>query len=218
LEFLLSNTDRRRLKKLIASHDRELDDENLDGGSSTTSFNSFHEDFSDTIELALLNSSWSQRRGYRAMIVGTSHPSFLVLHLYPLRRRKGATAPPSEHAGKEMKVRTLGLDMEWIGGVVPEVESPSDFSGSKVQTMRERLELTDWSKTVVGPVSNGFFMPLVQTPARPLTNPRSIPTLSSSARVLASRPHHARRARSQHDGAEYRLVEVRTRGGLAAHS
>ena len=164
LELLLSSTERRRLKRYIVNHDRELEEED-DSRSTTTSFNSFHEDSIDSVmDLDLLNPSWSQRRSYKAMLVGSSHPSFLVLHLFPTRRIPFPSAA-SEGRGsfpKESKVKRSTLNAEWIGmdnSVESEVEEEmEERAGGKTQTMREKLDATDWPKTALGPVSTNVHL------------------------------------------------------------
>jgi len=174
LELLLSTTERRRLKRYIISHDRELEDLD-DSRSTTTSFNSFNEDSIDSVmDLDLLNPSWSQRRSYKAMLVGSSHPSFLVLHLLPTRRIPFPSAASVDGRGnfpKESKVKRSTLNTEWVGmdnPVESEVEEEQEVGermGGKAQTMRERLDATDWSKTALGPVSKNIQLTITYKPS-----------------------------------------------------
>jgi hypothetical protein len=97
LEPIIIEGDRKRLKRLIASHDQELDDA-LFGSSdqdpidtdSLASYNSFEGrggngsgSMDDVLEIQLFLPVWSTKRPYTAILVSSPHPSFLVLHLHP---------------------------------------------------------------------------------------------------------------------------------------
>ncbi|KAL7409075.1 hypothetical protein BDY24DRAFT_404537 [Mrakia frigida] len=124
LEGCLDAGEQASLKALIASRDvvpmdglnssaLTSDDEEEDG-----SIRSFFDETEDFFELVLFQPSWAKRRTYQALLVPSSHPSYLVLHLHPPPKKYVARGPqPSSHQQHQAPHSSIAYQRRESGSV-----------------------------------------------------------------------------------------------------
>jgi hypothetical protein len=143
LEPIIIEGDRKRLKRLIASHDQELDDA-LFGSSdqdpidtdSLASYNSFEGrggngsgSMDDVLEIQLFLPVWSTKRPYTAILVSSPHPSFLVLHLHPTFYRSTSKSALNRRRGRAQGV-PFDARVKDFGRVAGGASSPAAWAGT----------------------------------------------------------------------------------------
>ncbi|CED83474.1 multi-sensor signal transduction histidine kinase [Phaffia rhodozyma] len=141
LETILSPLDQARMKSLILAHDQDLDGvisadkdhttnqamadaisiPSVRAPSSIESYNSFQDgnnsmdgnEMDITVRLPL----WGRKRSYKVLLVSSSHPSFLILHLHPISRPNSHKPKPKANENHSSSVNPVAWeDLQQLTG------------------------------------------------------------------------------------------------------